>query len=466
MMNYRVEHDLLGEMQVPAEVYWGIHTQRAVNNFTISVYRVQPVMIKAVALVKKACCETNRTLGYLDNTIAEAIIRAADEIAQGMFHDQFPVDAMQGGAGTSTNMNVNEVCANRALELLGYPKGDYAHCHPIEHVNMHQSTNDVYPTALRIACIEKVRKLSEAIALLQGTFQKKEKEFADIITIGRTELQDAVPITLGGQFSSFAEAISRDRWRTFKCEERLRVVNIGGTAVGTGLTAPRKYIFLVNETIRTITGYGLTRGENLLDQTANADVFVEVSGICDALSSNLIKICNDLRLLHMLGEVKMAPVQAGSSIMPGKVNPVILESVISACLKTAANHTIVANAVSRGSLQINEFLPLIGYALLESMEFLANASRMLSVHIDQCSAVAKKCSQNINSGTVYATALLPHIGYEKAQQLVKEYQLSGLGDFRQFLIQALGKEIVESVLTPQALMSLGYRVSVKKDSKE
>lgn len=462
-MELRIEHDLLGEMNIPAHAYWGIHTQRAIDNFRISPYAVSFELIRAIAKVKYACCETNRELGYLDEPCASSILSAASEIIAGKLQDQFPLDALQGGAGTSTNMNVNEVIANRALELMDHNKGDYQYCHPIEHVNLHQSTNDVYPTALKIASIEEVRLLSDAIAHFQGVLQKKEKEFAEFVIIGRTELQEAVPMTLGAQFSSFAEAISRDRWRTFKCEERLRVVNLGGTAIGTGLTAPRRYIFLVNEKIRALTGFGLTRGENLIDQTANTDVFVEVSGILDSHSANLIKICNDLRTLHMMGEIRLAPVQAGSSIMPGKVNPVILESIISTALKVSANHALISNAVSRGSLQINEFLPLIAFALLESLSLLTSASKMAAAHISNCTAVPERCSLHVNSSTAFATALVPHVGYKKAEALVEEFQQSGGNNFRQFLIDQLGEEFIDSLLSPQALMSLGFSKKKMRD---
>jgi aspartate ammonia-lyase len=463
-MEHRVEHDLLGEQNIPAQAYWGTHTQRALNNFRVSSYIVPRELIRAISKVKIACCEANRELGFLDEPCASAILTAASEIIAGKLNDQFPLDALQGGAGTSTNMNVNEVIANRALEITGHRKGDYQFCHPIEHVNLHQSTNDVYPTALKIACIEAVRLLSDAIAQFQGVLQKKEKGFAEYVIIGRTELQEAVPMTLGAQFSSFAEAISRDRWRTFKCEERLRVVNLGGTAIGTGLTAPRRYIFLVNEKIRALTGFGLTRGENLIDQTTNNDVFVEVSGILDSHSANLIKICNDLRLLHMLGEIRLTPVQAGSSIMPGKVNPVILESIISTALKVSSNHALISNAVSRGSLQINEFLPLIAFALLESLSLLTSASKMAAEHVNNCTAVPERCSLHVNSSTAFATALVPHVGYKKAEALVEEFQQAGRNDFRQFLIDHLGEEFIDSILSPQALMSLGYQMKKKYDT--
>ena len=278
-MNQRKEKDGLGEMDVPADAYWGIHTERARRNFALTGRTAPEPLIRALVMVKKACALANRELGYLPAEKADAILAACDELIGGAPAGQFPVDALQGGAGTSTHMNVNEVIANRALEVLGFAKGDYARLHPIEDVNLHQSTNDVYPTALKIAAIFGLRQLSESVAGLQNAFQKKEKEFSGIVKIGRTEMQEAVPLTLGAEFSAFAEAFARDRWRTFKCEERLRTVNLGGTAVGTGLTAPRNYIFLVIERLREVTGLGLTRGENAVDQTANADCFVEVSGM-------------------------------------------------------------------------------------------------------------------------------------------------------------------------------------------
>ena len=309
-MKFRLEKDFLGEKEIPAEAYWGIHTQRALENFPISGHKVHLSLIKALALVKKACCQANVELGCLGSREGGAVSQACDEILGGKWADQFPVDALQGGAGTSTHMNLNEVLANRAIEILGGSRGDYGLIHPIETVNLHQSTNDVYPTAIKVAAVFLLRDLSQAIAKVQGAFQKKEREFARIVKIGRTELQEAVPITLGAEFSAFGEAFARDRWRTFKCEERLRVVNLGGTAVGTGLTSPRSFIFRAVEKLRELTGIGLSRGENLLDATANSDPFVEVSGILKAHASNLIKIGNDLRLLHFPGRNRAAETAA------------------------------------------------------------------------------------------------------------------------------------------------------------
>lgn len=456
---YRVEKDLLGEKEIPCEAYWGIHTARAIENFAISGQPVPARMIQAIAMVKRACCQTNVELNYLEKDVAAAITQACDEIIAGQWINEFPIDAMQGGAGTSTNMNLNEVIANRAGELLGQPRGSYRRVHPIEDVNRHQSTNDVYPTALKIAAIQGLRELSGAIARLQGACQQKEQEFAAVITMGRTEFQDAVPITLGGQFASFAEAFARDRWRTFKCEERLRVVNIGGTAVGTGLTAPRAYIFLVIERLRDITGLGLTRGEQIMDQTANADCFVEASGMLKAYGANLIKVSRDLRFLHYLGEIALPPCQAGSSIMPGKVNPVLLESAISASMRVLANDTMIADAVSRGSLQINEFMPLIAMGILESINMLEALSNRLQSHFRRISANPEICRANLSGSSALITAFLPHIGYQKAEDLLKEFQSrADSPSFMDFLRHKLGSDLVEKVLNPHNLMALGHRL--------
>jgi len=454
---YRTEEDLLGDVRVPALAYWGAHTERARANFPFMGYRVHHGMIRAYAMVKKACCLANTELGLLNAEKGAAIIRACEEISSGGLSDQFPVDALQGGAGTSTNMNVNEVIANRAIELLGGRRGEYGRVHPIEDVNLNQSTNDTYPTALKVSAITMLRSLSEAIAALQGAFQEKEKEFAGIVTIGRTELQEAVPITLGAEFSGFAEAFARDRWRTFKCEERLRVVNLGGTAVGTGISAPRSYIFLVVERLRDVTGLGLARGENLLDQTANADSFVEVSGILKAHAATLVKICTDLRLLGLLGEIRVPAVQAGSSIMPGKVNPVLLESGIQAGMKVMANDSLVSDACSRGSLQINEFLPLVGFALHESLELLTRLDMLLAAHVRELHADETVCRSFFERSPMIATALLPHIGYDKATELVSRFLASGRQNIVEFLRGELGDAMVSKVFSARSLVALGYR---------
>jgi len=455
-MDYRVEKDLLGEFKIPVGAYWGIHTQRAVENFPVTGRKVNLSLIKAYCRVKKASALANQELKLLEDKKAGAIIRACDEIVEGKFSDQFPVDSLQGGAGTSTNMNVNEVLANRAIEFLGGKPGDYKLVDPIEDVNLNQSTNDTYPTALKVAAIFALRELSPAIASLQGAFQKKEKEFAKIVKIGRTELQEAVPITLGQEFSAFAEAFARDRWRTFKCEERLRLVNLGGTAVGTGLTAPRSYIYLVIEILRQETGLGLARGETVLDQTANSDSLVEVSGILKAHAVNLIKVSKDLRLLNLLGEIELPELQAGSSIMPGKVNPVMLEAATQAGMQVIANDQIITQACSAASLQINEFLPAAAEALLGSLDILININGLLAAHIAGIKADEEKCREYFDRSPGIITALLPQIGYARAQELLAEFKSSGQSNLREFLSDKLGQDLIDRVFDPYNLISLGY----------
>ncbi len=440
-MNTRTEKDFLGEKQIPADAPWGIHTARAQENFPIPGRPVPAPLISALAQVKKACALANKELGFLSPEKADAIISACDLAPR----TACPLPALQGGAGTSTNLFINEVVANNAGNGV----------HPIEDVNLHQSTNDVYPTAVKVAAVYGLRELAEKVEALQGVFQRLENQFAHIPTIGKTELVEAVPLTLGAEFSAFAEAFARDRWRTFKCEERLRVVNLGGTAVGTGLTAPRSYIFLVTEKLREVTGLGLSRGENLVDQTANADAFVEVSGIMKACAANLLKICGDLRLLHMNGKIKLPAVQAGSSIMPGKVNPVILESVMQIGIKVQANDYIVTECASRGSLQINEFMPLLGAALLESMELLGTACEMLAKHAGGIAADEAECDRQFNSSVEIVTAFLPVVGYDRATELVKAFD--GETDFKTYLADELGAELVEQTLSSQNLMALGHR---------
>jgi len=452
-----MEKDLLGEMAVPKDVYWGIYTQRAIENFRISSQRVNPSLIRALAKVKQACCLANAQTGFLSQEKSLLIQEACREISEGGLADQFPVDALQGGAGTSTNMNLNEVIANRAIELGGGQKGDYSLIHPLEDVNLHQSTNDVYPTAIRVAAIFRFRDLALAVAGLQGAFQKKEKEFADVVKLGRTELQEAVPITLGAEFSAFAEAMARDRWRTFKCEERLRVVNLGGTAVGTGLAAPRAYIFLAIEKLREVTGLGLARGENMLGETANADVFVEVSAILKAHAVNLIKISNDLRLMSLLSEIRLPELQAGSSIMPGKVNPVLAEAAMQTGIKVIANDGMVTETAARGTLQINEFLPLLGHALLESLDLLVNIDSLLTGHVQGIRANREKCEEYFNASPMIITALLPVIGYEEATRLITEFSSGAEKNMRHFLETKLGKALIDKIFAPYRLTALGYK---------
>lgn len=424
-MKYRLEKDLLGQIEVPQEAYYGIHTTRAARNFPVSGIGVNPALIKALAQVKLAAALANMQANLLETKPGEAIVQAAAEIADGQLTGHFPGDAFQGGAGTSLNMNLNEVIANRAIELLGGAKGDYQLVHPLKHVNLSQSTNDVYPTALRVAAIGLVLSLSQALAELQAELQGKEAEFAGILKVGRTELQDAVPITLGQEFSAYAEAVARDRWRLYKVEERLRQVNLGGTAVGTGLNADPTYTAAVIEELRNITGYGLSRTENTIDLTQNADVFVEVSGLIKATAVNLAKIAGDLRLLSSgphggLAELRLPEVQAGSSIMPGKVNPVIPEMVTQVAYQVMGNDQVIAMAAAAGQLELNPFMPLIAHNLLQSLEIGAAAVRIFS---GQCvrgiRADQARCRYWLEESHSFITALTPYLGHERAEELVK-----------------------------------------------
>lgn len=456
-MKNRIEHDMLGALDIPADRYYGIHTARAARNFQLSGRRTAPELIHAVALVKKACCAANAELGYLDRERAAAISAACDDIIAGRLDGEFVTDALQGGAGTSVNMNVNEVAANRALEILGREKGDYAHLHPLDHVNLHQSTNDVYPTALKVAAILQLRALSEKLAAVQDAFQKREPEFADIVKVGRTELQDAVPMTLGAEFSAFSEAFARDRWRTFKAEERLRIVNLGGTAIGTGIAAPRKYIFLVIEKLRELSLLGLSRGENCIDQTANQDAFVEASAVMKACAVNFQKVARDLRLLHSLGEIRLAPRQAGSSVMPGKVNPVLMEGIIQAAMTTRNCDCVVAECAASGTLQINEFMPLLADSLLTGLRLLSNMCAMMLDALSDLAADPAACLRHFESCPLVITAFIPHIGYEKSLALLEEFRAEPAGILREFLKKKLDPALVDRVLNPQNLIALGYR---------
>ena len=449
-MKTRTEKDFLGTRELPADAPWGIHTARALDNFPVPGAAVPAALLSALAQVKRACALANNELGYLPENRAEAIVGAcsAFEISEA----ECPLSALQGGAGTSTNMYLNEVLARNASQRCGEA------VHPIEEVNLHQSTNDVYPTAVKVAAIYGLRRLATEVEALQGALQRREKAFAHIPVIGRTEMIEAVPLTLGAEFAAFAEAFARDRWRTYKCEERLRVVNLGGTAVGTGLTAPRDYIFLVSDKLREVTGLGLSRGENLVDQTANADAFVEVSGILKACAANLLKICGDLRQLHAAGVIRLPAVQAGSSVMPGKVNPVIPECVMQIAIRVQANDFIVTECASRGSLQINEFMPLLASALLESMELLGAACGMLARHAEGITADEAECARQFNASVELITAFLPSIGYDRATALVQAYrELTDPPAFRTYLESTLGAALVETTLSPQNLMALGHR---------
>ena len=418
---FRIERDSLGELAVPAGSLHGIHSARALENFPLARRPVHPELARAYGAVKRACAKTNRALGAWadDPAKAGAIECACAELSDGKLVEHIVVDALQGGAGTSLNMNVNEVLANRALELLGCVHAAYERVSPLDDLNLHQSTNDTYPTALRLAAIRRLHVLEQHVVALQESFQTVEKKFAHVVKVGRTQLQDAVLTTLGREMSAYAEAINRDRWRIYKCEERLRVVNLGGTAIGTGLAAPRQFIFQAVDNLRELTGIGFARAENLVDATQNADVFVEVSGILKAHAVSLLKICGDLRLLSSgpeagVGEIRLPARQAGSSIMPGKINPVIPEAVSQVAMLVMGHDAAIAMACAAGSLELNPFLPLVANCLLESIDLLARADDILRRHcIDGIEADEARCRKHVDNSTAAATALLPLLGYER-----------------------------------------------------
>jgi len=464
MAEQRSESDFLGERSLPADALWGIHTARAIENFPLSGRRVHPALIHAYGQVKLAALETIRNLGGWGDSPdrAAAIERAAAELASGLLDEHIVIDALQGGAGTSLNMNVNEVLANRALQLLGLPLGTYDQVSPLDDINRYQSTNDTYPTALRVAAIRGVLKLEERLVYLQETFQAQEKRFEHVVKVGRTQYQDAVLTTLGREMGAYAEAINRDRWRVYKCVERLRVVNLGGTAIGTGLAAPRQYIFQVVDRLRELSGLGLARAENLVEATQNCDVFVEVSGILKACAVNLVKISSDLRLLSSgpdagFGELKLPPRQAGSSIMPGKVNPVIPEAVTQAALLVSAHDQAIAQAVGMGSLELNPFLPLIADCLLTSIDLLANAADILARHcVAGLEADEKRCLAQVEGATATVTALLPALGYATATRVAQAAAASGESVRERVLAEGLlDAATFDSLISPEAVCRLG-----------
>ena len=460
----RVERDALGEVAVPAGALWGVHTARSIDNFPIAGRPVHPELVRAYGAVKLACARTNRRLGaWPEAAKADAIENACREMADGALTEHVVVDALQGGAGTSLNMNVNEVLANHALVLLGLAPGRYDRVSPLDDINLHQSTNDTFPTALRLAAIRLIQALAGEVLALQEAFQAAEKAFAHVVKVGRTEMQDAVLTTLGREMGAYAEAFNRDRWRIYKCEERLRVVNLGGTAIGTGLAAPREFIFRVVDELREITGVGFARAENLVEATQNADVFVEVSGILKACATSLVKVCGDLRLLSSgpeggLGEIRLPPRQAGSSIMPGKVNPVIPEAVTQAATLVMGHDQVIAAAVAAGSLELNPFLPLVAHCLLESCDLLARSCGTLREHcVNGLEADEARCRRQVENSTATVTALAPLLGYEGASHLLAYARERGLS-IKEAAIDGgfVTPEQFDELTSPEAVCRLGF----------
>ena len=423
----RTETDALGSRKLPEEALYGINTARALENFDLSGRTVNPRMIDAIVTVKKAAARAARQCKAGDPVMLSAVEEACDRILAGEHRESFPLAALQGGAGTSTNMNVNEVIANLALEILGRKPGEYEVIHPLDDVNRGQSTNDVYPTALRIAAIGCLRTLSDECAALQTALQEKENAWQDIAKLGRTELMDAVPVTLGEEFGAYAQAIARDRWRIYKVEERLRQVNLGGTAVGLSGGAQRQVRFRTIEELRRLTGYGLAAAEYPMDLTQNNDVFVEVSGLLKALAVNLMKIANDLRLMNSgphggLGELHLAPLQQGSTIMAGKVNPVIPEMTMQCAMRVIGNDTAITMAAAHGEFELNAFLPLIADSLLESLELLTDAVRIFRERaIRPLVPDEETCLRYLESSAAFAASYVPALGYDTVGRIVRDY---------------------------------------------
>ena len=432
-ITYRIEHDLLGEAQVPDSVYYGIQTQRALENFQITGVELNhyPNLPRALAMVKKACALANRDLGMLDEKKAEAIAAACDEIIDGKLHEQFVVDMIQGGAGTSTNMNATEVICNRALEIMGHKRGEYQYLHPNTHVNMAQSTNDVYPTSMRLAMVLKHKSLITAIETLKADFEAKADEFKDILKVGRTQLQDAVPMTLGQEFKAFATTIGEDIQRIGDMAALLREINLGGTAIGTGITADNRYAPLAVKYLSEVSGEEMILAGDLVEATSDMGAFVIFSSALKRLAVKLSKISNDLRLLSCgpncgLNEINLPEMQPGSSIMPGKVNPVIPECMSQIAYNVIGNDLAVTMASEAAQLQLNAMEPVLVYNILQSIQHLTNGMNMLG---EKCvrgiTANPEVCQGYLERSVSLVTALNPHLGYENTSRIAKTAMQTG-----------------------------------------
>lgn len=457
----RTEHDFLGTMELPDDYPFGIHTARASHNFAFSDRRMRADLFRALIEVKKAAAQANGRAGLLDERKAALLARACDHILENIASFVPPIHPLQGGAGTSSNMAANELAANIALSLDGRTFGDYASISPLDDVNLSQSTNDVYPTALRIALMRSVRSLHDACEALLSALQKKEKDFAGILKIGRTELQDAMPLSLGQEFGAWAEAVSRFRWRLSKAGEWIREVNISGTAVGTGINADREYAAAVVPLLREITGEPLALSRNLVDATQNIDQLVELSGLVRTGAVSIKKICFDLRLLSSgprsaIGELRLPQMQAGSSIMPGKVNPVICEAVEQVCLRVMSGDSLVASAASESALELPQFLPLVADTMLENFEVFASAMRLLAQHAAGIEPDSDMIRRHLDASSAVATLLSPLIGYEAASAIVKESAATGKG-IRELIVERkiMSKDELDRILTPEIFASAG-----------
>ncbi|WP_413662804.1 aspartate ammonia-lyase [Microbulbifer sp. CNSA002] len=465
----RLEKDLLGEREVPADVYFGIQTLRALENFQITGITLNhfPNLVKALAMVKKAASSANGQLGYLEPKLQDAIATACDEIIDGKLHDQFLVDMIQGGAGTSTNMNANEVIANRALELLGHNKAEYKKVHPNNHVNLSQSTNDVYPTSINLAILLSYSDLVQSMESLCVEFDKKAKEFASVIKMGRTQLQDAVPMTLGQEFAAFAATVREDVDRVKELVALFKEINMGGTAIGTGINTDPEYRQLVVNALSEISGIDFICAENLVEATSDMGAFVMFSGVMKRIAVKISKICSDLRLISSgpragLNEINLPPMQPGSSIMPGKVNPVIPEVVNQVAYQVIGNDLTITLAAESGQLQLNVMEPVIAFNLLQSMRLMTQAMTTLA---DRCvsgiTANEEHCLQLVENSIGLITAVNPFIGYENATRIAKQALITG-ASVKQLILDEglLSEEELNDILAPEN-MTQPRKVEIK-----
>jgi len=461
----RTEHDLLGDRAVPGDAYYGVHTLRALENFPITgtPISIYPDLVMALACVKQAAAIANSELGLIDEQRAHAIRLACEEVREGKLFDEFVVDVIQGGAGTSSNMNANEVICNRALELLGHQKGEYQHLHPLDHVNLSQSTNDVYPTAIKLALHFGINRLLVDMATLRKAFDAKAKEFSEVLKVGRTQLQDAVPMTLGQEFSTYAVMLGEDELRLGEAASLTREINLGATAIGTGINAHPDYARRVTARLSEIANAPFIVSPNLIEATQDAGSFVQLSGVLKRIAVKLSKICNDLRLLSSgpragIGEISLPAVQAGSSIMPGKVNPVIPEVVNQIAFEVIGNDITVTMAAEAGQLQLNAFEPIIAHSLFKSIQHLSAGCRTLA---DRCVsgivANVARARRLLDESTALVTALTPYIGYARSTEIAQEALRTGAMVYDLVLQKKLmTREQLEEILRPEVLTTPHY----------
>jgi aspartate ammonia-lyase len=481
----RTEKDFLSHRQLPDDVLYGIHSIRAKENFPDQTpFHIE--WYKAIALVKQACYLTYRNfkktalsqlgksspISFIDDAVIDALEQSAVEVSEGKHFEHFIVPAIQGGAGTSINLNINEIIANRALIILGHKPGDYYIIDPIEQANIYQSTNDVIPTSLKVTIMQLLSKLEENINLLRGEVENTEKQHLNTLRVGYTQMQEAVPSSYGRLFSTYSEALSRDWWRVSKCFERIKVVNLGGGAIGTGLSIPMFFIMEVVQELQRLTHLPITRGENLQDATCNLDALVEVHAILKAHAVNLEKMVSDIRLLASdiagSNEIEIPKKQVGSSIMPGKINPVIPEFVISVAHKVYANDNLIASLCAQGCLDLNAYLPIIGHAMIESLKLLIAADETTKNNLFTGLNINSKIAESrLFRSPAITTALSPFIGYHKAAELAKEMKSSGIDIFEaNRKLNLLDETRLRQILEPQNLLMMGYSIKDQNFKKD